>query len=138
MTGCSDASIKTFYLVTYPKGQASDLVPPMRGLTFKEMLEADAVMAPRVRAIGGVEERDEVLVIEKARQCWASCCCPLGLTKPDTVRCARCCNRGHTELVRSLSLSERVILSGSYDSSVKVRDVEGILCSQTENAVFRL
>ncbi len=58
--------------------------------------------------------------MEKGRTSWASCICPPVISKPDGTRCGRCNNRGHTELVRSLLLRDDVILSGSYDSTVKV------------------
>ena len=129
MTGCSDASIKIFHLVTLPSGHGHGLVSPMRDLTLREMLEGDVSMAH-----DEADERTEdsaaaeKLVIEKARTCWTSCVCPPGLAKPDSTKCGRCFNRGHTELVRSLHLGEEVMLSGSYDSTIRV----SFLCSSWE------
>jgi len=121
ITGCSDASIKKVDLVKLPR--ENELVPPMRDLTFREMLE-DVTIASVPESEGDLEEQvgeeRANLVLDKARTCWASCVCPPGLVKPDNTRCGRCFNRGHTEIVRSLHLGEDVILSGSYDSTVKV------------------
>ncbi|WVR03158.1 hypothetical protein IAU60_000148 [Kwoniella sp. DSM 27419] len=68
------------------------------------------------------------------RTMWAPCACPPGLTRypydrsssPDQgaweqgIRCLRCENRGHSELVRTVSMGSDVIVSGSYDSRVKI------------------
>jgi WD40 repeat protein len=64
----------------------------------------------------------EELRIEPASRCWAACNCPPGMNKSDSALCRRCCNRGHTDLVRSVCFGESVVLSGSYDSTVKVWD----------------
>jgi WD40 repeat protein len=55
--------------------------------------------------------------LEEGATFFASCCC--SSVRSECVRCAR----GHTELVRSVHLGRGIVVSGSYDSSVKVRHV---------------
>ncbi|EIW72921.1 hypothetical protein TREMEDRAFT_59082 [Tremella mesenterica DSM 1558] len=123
ITGSADASIRTFHLLarstssfTSVRTVSSELVPPMEDLTFREMLdtEHDVDMSP-------INSDHDELVLDKGPICWASCICPQG-TRVEGRSCGRCFNRGHTDLVRSLHLGEEVILSGSYDSTVKVWD----------------
>jgi hypothetical protein len=74
-------------------------------------------------ANGGDTDRDAdaELSLEVAGQCWASCVCPARTQLPDQLAlCTRCFNHGHTDLVRSVHIGEHVIISGSYDSTVKV------------------
>ena len=132
VTGSSDSSIKTSYLVAHPERGAKPK-PPTMDLTFREMLEVDLAVTPDSASASldyGEEEHEEneedlegereKLVIETGRTCYANCVCPPGYTKPKNMKCARCWNRGHTELVRTLHMGENVILSGSYDMTVKV------------------
>ena len=134
IAGSSDASIRTFYLSartnrssvsTYApsvNGSTAELVPPMEDLTFREMLdtEDDVVMAPPtpvgpIHPGGGAEG----LMLEGGPPCWSPCTCSAGM-RVEGRPCGRCMNRGHTDLVRSLHMSEDVIFSGSYDTTVKV------------------
>lgn len=45
------------------------------------------------------------------------------------TRCYVCSHRGHKELVRSLWLGENVVLSGSYDHSIKARPARHMIAS---------
>ena len=176
VTGSSDASIKLFHVVSATRQQergvelvdALDMIPPVRDMTLREMLDhedgneydlsasigsnedettsirtATTRMSisdtndPDSHSTSGQRDADtppnpgssshrhtppEELRIEPAGRCWAACNCPPGMNKSDSTLCRRCCNRGHTELVRSVSFGETVIISGSYDSTVKVWD----------------
>lgn len=150
LAGSSDSSIRIFHLVSHTRQRggvdmvdALDMIPPMRDLTFREMLEhedadesdvglgarrgsaqVDWEEATSMSTLNDESEHLPVeLVIEPAGQCWAPCTCAPGMGKTD-LTCARCHNQGHTELVRSVWLGESVMLSGSYDSTVKV----GLVC----------
>lgn len=119
---------------------ALGIIPPLRDLSLRDMLlhqedemgsegdgEGDEESTTGwgssfhgdIDPEAGVEDPTE-LSLELAGQCWASCACPGRPSTSDSALCTRCFNRGHTDLVRSVHLGEQVILSGSYDSTVKV------------------
>lgn len=138
--GSSDASIKVYHLISHVPGvdivDALDIVPPLRDLTLRDMLHqhedeselgsdlestvADDSFELDEDAIPVGLEANHELRLELAGQCWASCACPARPSGPEPSLCTRCYNRGHTDLVRSVFLGEKVILSASYDSTVKV------------------
>jgi len=148
VSGSSDASVKIFHLVTVPASEAMELVPPMRDLTFREMLDSDVVMSnspqmsepsvagPFVADLIDLDDEDEdededvrpenpqprMLRIEEAPPCWRSCDCPQAMVPAQSSGCLRCWNKGHTDLVRSLCLKDDLFLSGSYDATVKIWD----------------
>ena len=116
-----------FNLVSYTRDvRRSDLTD----MTLEDMLEENRNPSSSFsvhREAGTALERNEAmndrkenLILHKTNQCLTNCVCPPGLCKPENTRCGRCHNRGHTELVRSLALNRDTILSGSYDSTVKV------------------
>lgn len=133
VSGSSDATVRLFTLSTVPAGVDTDtempLVPPMRDLTFQEMLDTDmsasgqlspAPPAQPHQPAGAYEEEERVVHIDEGQLCWTECLCPPGLVKPDASHCMRCWNRGHTDLIRSVSLRDDVVFTGSYDTTVKV------------------
>lgn len=135
--GSSDASIKVYHLISRIPGvdivDALDIVPPLRDLTLRDMLlhddmdsedggEMSTDWATSIHGEFIGEETDMELRLEAAGQCWAACECPARANSPEVALCTRCFNRGHTDLVRSVHLGEKVIISGSYDSTVKVSD----------------
>lgn len=120
-TGSSDASVKIFSLVAYPYRKDK-----VERISFEEMMEEDRTIDAEL-GLGRSqfrqqdEKREQLsLAIEKRMSCAAPCCCPPGLARLEGKRCGRCLNRGHMELVRSVSLDRDVLLSGSYDGSVRV------------------
>lgn len=62
------------------------------------------------------------VIFQPGPEYWARCACALPMTPPNAHGCLRCNNRGHTDLVRSLHVSEDVTLSASYDSTTKIWD----------------
>ncbi|KAK4686990.1 hypothetical protein P7C73_g3140, partial [Tremellales sp. Uapishka_1] len=107
VAGSSDASIRCYELV---------LAPRVSSLSLSQ---------PRVTA-GDVDvdmrrPEQDTLSVQSRFAYSASCNCPLGLGRPDGS-CGRCLNRGHTDLVRSVSLGQLVTTSGCYDSTVKMWD----------------
>lgn len=125
VSGSSDASVRFFTLVTLPAGSSEmPLVPPMQDLTFQEMLDTDdIIMAPAQPQLPFASDPPSgpVVRIEEGPTCWTECLCPSGFTKPDASRCMRCYSRGHTNLVRTVCLQDDVVVTGSYDATVKVR-----------------
>lgn len=134
VAGSADATINIFHLVAVSHSavhivDALDMVPPVRDMTFSEMLvDEDAVRVETARSPDHSDDDDDraedeiatgepELRIELQRVCWASCVCPPGRSRPDGAPCWRC--QSHTDLVRSLQIKDSVILSGGYDSTVK-------------------
>lgn len=130
--GSSDASIKVYHLISHIPGvdivDALDMVPPLRDLSLNDMLSNDEMGSEDdgesvVELVGyqaGMDDTGAELRLEAAGQCWASCECPARANTSDLTLCTRCFNRGHTELVRSVQFGDGIIISGSYDSTVKV------------------
>lgn len=108
-TGSSDASVKLFGLVAYPNRRNRK-----DRLSFEEMMEEDRTVETEF------EKGNFSVAIEKLVTCTAPCCCPPGLARLEGTRCSRCLNRGHMELVRAVCLDSMILLSGSYDGSVRV------------------
>lgn len=108
VTGSSDTSIKTFYIVQVPPGSKPS------EFSFRDMLdldqdsdaEDDRLVRPQIVIQPGVE--------------FKACVCSSSARVSQST-CTRCGVRDHSDLVRSLSLGEQVVLSASYDSTVKVR-----------------
>lgn len=132
VAGSADATINIFHLVAVSHSavhivDALDMVPPVRDMTFSEMLvdeDAVRVETAQARHLDNDDDHDDDVVevepelrIELQRVCWASCVCPPGRSRPDGTLCWRC--QSHTDLVRSLQIKDSVILSGGYDSTVK-------------------
>jgi WD40 repeat protein len=139
-SGSSDASVRLFTLTSVASDfQEMPLVAPMQDLTFQEMLDTDDVvmassaqpLRPPVTDIsatpGGISGSDRfgttMLRAEEGPTCWTECICPPGLSKPNASQCMRCWNRGHTNLVRTVCLQDDVVITGSYDATVKVSDI---------------
>lgn len=136
VTGSKDASIRQFQLVevsAYNDSDTGDLAAGPGPLTFREMMDHDMPSAsssspvveltpagPPSTRRGSEEQRDTKLVIRPMGRCLAPCSCPAGLSKPSSHFCQRCYNFGHTDLVRTVAIRHGLILSGSYDSTVKV------------------
>ncbi|WVQ85681.1 hypothetical protein IAT38_007847 [Cryptococcus sp. DSM 104549] len=121
ITGSSDASIKTFYLVeqksSAPTVPSDSDVPMASDEDDAHPAESTAPPVPTELLPDG----HSLLLVEKGAA-WSPCVCPPGLAKVDYVKCLRCYNRGHIDLVRTVYMGRGVILSGSYDSNVKMWD----------------
>lgn len=136
VAGSKDASIRQFQLVEMSAYDDSETIDSSAGrgpLTFREMMDHDTPsassvgpMADSTSASASSARRDSEgcgdtkLVIEPLGRCVAPCSCPAGLSKPSSHFCQRCYNFGHTDLVRTVAIRQGLILSGSYDSTVKV------------------
>lgn len=108
VTGSSDMSIKTFYIVQVPSNT------PIDNLTFRDMLDLDLDSDMD-------DETRPRFIIQPGVDYVAECQCPMPSTRASsTAGCLRCLNRGHTDLVRSLHIGETVTLSASYDSTIKM------------------
>jgi WD40 repeat protein len=101
-TGSSDASVKIFNLL----------------ISSSRPSEPDLVGAEDGRDLPTAAHG--TLHLEGAQPCVAPCSCPPGLSRMDGYRCGRCLNKGHTELVRGISINREVVLSASYDGSARV------------------
>ena len=103
----------------------------MTALTFQEMLDTDDIVMgssthtpirplsenpPESASAGALM----LLRAEEGPTCWAECTCRPGLAILNSSQCTRCWNRGHTNLVRTVSLQDNVVITGSYDATVKV------------------
>lgn len=133
---------------------ALDLAPPIRALTLVDMLRyhededlsedsddtddtdslsieaEDQAMPEPIQQMRTIYESPAELRLELAGQCWASCACPSSPVRhvgAGAAGCTKCYDRGHTDMVRSVHIGEKIILSGSYDSTVKVSPVQDLL-----------
>ncbi|KAL7420155.1 hypothetical protein Q5752_005121 [Cryptotrichosporon argae] len=126
VAGSSDASIKVFYLVRTQDTSAHMSIAEFLVMEDEEM--GGGASAGRDREAGErrrsqrESKKDDTIMIVPGHEHWAACACPSEVPRPDGVRCPRCLDRGHHELVRSLHIGEEVILSGSYDGTVKIWD----------------
>lgn len=109
VTGSSDQLIKTFHIVQLPAAAELDRVREMQQVSFQDMLDGDTDSLT-----------DSRIVIRPGSEYKALCSCPMPSSRPNQTGCMRCFNRGHTDLVRSLHLLDKVTLSASYDSTIKV------------------
>ncbi|OCF60085.1 hypothetical protein L486_02761 [Kwoniella mangroviensis CBS 10435] len=143
VTGASDASIKVFHLIERRLDSIMDVnldstLSEADGdgdgdRKIEDSMDIDTtssndtsskVQYPQRTPING-----KLVYLKEDHTMWSPCVCPpgLGVSRPnlgDTdshsfERCRRCGNRGHTELVRTVHIGERVVISGSYDSKVK-------------------
>jgi len=114
VTGSSDMSIKTFYIVQVPPGTAL-----LNELSFRDMLDLEHDLSLDSDMEDENNPRPK-LVIQAGVEYQATCVCPLPSARQSPTGCMRCLNRGHTDLVRSLFIGEQVTLSASYDSTIKV------------------
>ena len=125
VTGSSDSSVKIFHLVSYASpvsrtgSKSCSDAEDDRRVSFEDMILEDTG-TPSSTSLQKPLEVDACLTLEKRATCWAPCSCPPSLSRPDGRRCGRCLNRGHMELVRSVWLTDDVLLSGGYDGSVRV------------------
>ena len=111
-TGSSDASVKTF-----------SLLADFSTMCDSERMRVEGSQAPSEAAITAR------LYLKESHPCVAPCSCPPGLSRMDGYRCGRCLNRGHTDLVRGLSINRDVMLSASYDGNVRVSTVKRGPCA---------
>nr|XP_018266223.1 uncharacterized protein I303_00196 [Kwoniella dejecticola CBS 10117]OBR88381.1 hypothetical protein I303_00196 [Kwoniella dejecticola CBS 10117] len=141
VTGASDASIKIFQLIekdaptTSPStlssttlhaldgsGMDLDSNPPLVSLnapSSSRSLDNPGTIYQATTSSG------KTLSLIEDIHMFAPCVCPPGLNRPSELisgRCRRCGNRGHIDLVRTVHMGEKVVVSGSYDSKVKVWD----------------
>ncbi|ORY26513.1 WD40-repeat-containing domain protein [Naematelia encephala] len=129
ITGSSNATIKIFHLVSVPKDSEIELEPPLRELTFRDMLEVGE--QPTLRDdLGSFEEgqNGEKLIIERGKRMWSDCVCSINPLQTEGMRCSNCMNRGHRDLVRSVFCTNGMVFSGSYDSTIKIWDRETAEC----------
>jgi len=136
VTGSSDASVKIFNLVQYPSTPGKTVIEVAdsdRGdVGDSDDEDESSSMNLEVGSAGyEAQDPDQKLYIEKRTTCYSACICPPGLGRPNGKRCGRCLNRGHMELVRSVWINRGVILSGSYDGSVKVCAARAVVYSKT-------
>ncbi|WWC85399.1 uncharacterized protein L201_000262 [Kwoniella dendrophila CBS 6074] len=125
VTGASDSSIKIFHLIEKDR------------LINDDEVQSNQKTSNTSNTIFQIPlSEDKLIYLKEDKSMWAPCICPPGLHRPITssvesdnlhngVRyqnqvCGRCLNKGHTELVRSVYLGEKIVVSGSYDSRVKV------------------
>ncbi|WRT63281.1 uncharacterized protein IL334_000184 [Kwoniella shivajii] len=136
VTGASDASIKLFHLI---ERDVSFLRSnQQRQTATKELSEnALAVGEGQMMDLGSTftsDVADELSVengkfvyLKEDKTMWAQCICPPGLHRPSSETngltiCKRCGNRGHSDLIRTVYMGENIVVSGSYDSRVKIWD----------------
>ncbi|WVQ72337.1 hypothetical protein IAR50_001888 [Cryptococcus sp. DSM 104548] len=132
ITGSSDASIKSFHLIEHdpsvPDVDLSDL--DMWSASESEPEDENIhnahhpLPSPPLTQIPTelTEENTKIALVERG-VFWSPCVCPPGLMRPDVSgTCARCYNRGHLDLVRSVHLGKDVVFSASYDATVKIWD----------------
>jgi hypothetical protein len=123
VTGSSDMSIKTFYIVQVPPGTAL-----LNELSFRDMLDLEHDLSLDSDMEDGDESNPSSstrprLAIQTGVEYQATCSCPMPSARQSPSGCMRCLNRGHTDLVRSLFIGEQATLSASYDSTIKVSRV---------------
>ena len=138
VTGSSDASVKIFNLVQYPYVPGKTVIENAAsdnesgdGAADDDEDEDEGESSSTQVETGRTEEKpadpNQKLFLEKQTTCYSACICPPGLGRPNGTRCRRCLNRGHMELVRSVWINRDVILSGSYDGTVKVGHASMVL-----------
>ncbi|KAK8844693.1 hypothetical protein IAR55_006542 [Kwoniella newhampshirensis] len=129
VSGCSDASIKSFDL--FERSQRDMLNFPGKNdqnMTSTTLSEAEAdddfetEPDPSLSNLNLLERTSNyTLRIRENYRNWSPCICPPGLARVnENGGCGRCGNHGHTGLVRTVFLGDEVVVSGSYDATVKV------------------
>lgn len=122
VAGTADASIMILDLVQ--ESNVPRRVNPHQErieISMREMLAEGAELLAEDKVSDGDE--GSRLAIEWRRTAWAGCECHsiagrIGVGNGS--RCSRCGSRGHTDLVRSLVMQDDLVVSGSYDSTVRV------------------
>ncbi|WVW81352.1 hypothetical protein I302_103343 [Kwoniella bestiolae CBS 10118] len=132
VTGASDSSIKVFHLIerevsisSNPDVVVHSVEDDKRSGDVSMDLDPSLTLSSTSGTLVPPPDGRSVY-LKEYHTMWSTCICPPGLSRPNDThpqeRCRRCGNRGHTELVRTVNIGERVVVSGSYDSKVKVWD----------------
>ncbi|ODO00266.1 hypothetical protein I350_06895 [Cryptococcus amylolentus CBS 6273] len=130
ITGSSDASIKSFHLIEEQPSVSDVVHGDLDRWSASESEPEDENMhnahhplpsPPLTQIPTELTERNTKIALIERDVFWSPCVCPPGLMRPDASgTCARCYNRGHLDLVRSVHLGKDVVLSASYDATVKI------------------
>lgn len=121
VTGSSDASIRTFHLI-------EDRIPDLQNLEMGHSMvtsatdgSEDGYFQANTHGIPTelTGEGHKVILVPQG-SFFSPCICPPGLSRMEGGVCRRCFNRGHLDLVRTVHFGKGVILSGSYDATIKV------------------
>ncbi|WWC67245.1 uncharacterized protein I206_101152 [Kwoniella pini CBS 10737] len=140
VTGASDASIKTFQLIEKKIKISNHLEENMNlnqdqnhsiSTSSLNSFSMDQNSGNVKITYQAITNKGTIISMKEDYEMFSPCICPPGLHRPplefinlnnNNSRCKRCGNKGHTELIRTVNLNEKIIISGSYDSKVKVWD----------------
>jgi hypothetical protein len=130
VTGSSDWGIRRFDLVkyglTFARGSPSEPVDDMDVDVEKLQIKAPATSRTTPHRVpttfdGGLEFRAGRGCCAASRSRCEGYNADFEPVSSRASACLHCGKKSHTDLVRALWLGERVVVSGSYDSTIKVR-----------------
>ncbi|AAW40931.2 f-box/wd-repeat protein lin-23, putative [Cryptococcus deneoformans JEC21] len=135
VTGSSDASIRTFHLI-------EDRIPDLQNLKMGHSMVTSATDGSedgysQANTYGIPTEltgEGHKVILVPQGSFFSPCICPPGLSRMEGGVCRRCFNRGHLDLVRTVHFGKGVILSGSYDATVKVWSPTGEIIADLHGA----
>ncbi|WVN88460.1 uncharacterized protein L203_103671 [Cryptococcus depauperatus CBS 7841] len=128
VTGSSDACIKAFHVIECQpsldgEDSASDYSMDLASGPSPSGSHDGLSQLQSPKSAVYLSEDGNRVILKETCSFWSPCVCPPGLARFSADGCMRCLNRGHLDLVRSVCFGKGVVLTGSYDATVKMWDV---------------